>query len=76
MCVPAAILVGSFENFRLGVRRIERTRWRLWLAYAQFSDISMKFNVHTYLAHAFSRTISHSPQLAKVTGRRQCLIYR
>lgn len=26
MCVPAAIFVGSSENLRLGVRRMDRTR--------------------------------------------------
>lgn len=37
MCVPAAILVGSSENLRLGVRRMERTCCKFFFACCMLS---------------------------------------
>ena len=66
--MPAAILLGSSENFRLGVRRIERTRWRFWFAYTMSMKSKRMRDLFTYLAHALPSTVSHGLQVTNIAG--------
>lgn len=65
MCVPAAIWAGSSENLRLGVRRIDRTRSRFWLAYHSLAVNNKTWALGIATIHARSLlTNSNSPDAA------------